>query len=227
MWATGNNQIAIVDITNTLFTNNISTDRSSSYRGYTGSFAWIRANGTSSNLTTTITNCIFANNTDIGTQSGSQRGTLSLARRTHGSSTHNATINNSIFYNNESAGGVTTIAVNQGHVFMPNLTVVNNSIDEDNFSNLTYLTNTSNANPIFTNVASNDFTLQAGSPAIDTGDNTKIPNGVTIDLLGNQRIYNSIVNMGVYEFGSSVLGVNDYFNNEVALKFIQIQLLIF
>ncbi|WP_397363604.1 T9SS type A sorting domain-containing protein [Olleya sp. R77988] len=209
---TGNNQTATVDITNSLFTNNISKDRSSSYKGYTGSAAWIRANGTSSNLTTTITNCTFANNTDIGTQSGSQRGALSLARRTDGSSTHNATINNSIFYNNEGTGGATTVAVNQGHVSMPNLTFVNNSIDEDAFSNLTYLTNTSNSNPLFTDSTNNDFTLQTGSPAIDSGDNTKIPAGVTTDLLGNQRIHNTIVDLGTYEHGAT-LGVEDFESN--------------
>ncbi|WP_373942078.1 T9SS type A sorting domain-containing protein [Polaribacter sejongensis] len=51
-----------------------------------------------------------------------------------------------------------------------------------------------------------------GSPAINTGDNTKIPTSITKDLLGNQRIFDTTVDMGVYEFGSSVLGVNDNFN---------------
>lgn len=198
-----NNSTVTLDIVNCLFTNNVSKDQNAGNRGYTGSSVWVRANGENSNLTTTITNCTFTKNLDMGTQSGSQRGTLALSKRTDGNSTHTATINNSIFYNNVGAGGTsTTLAVNRGHSAFPTITTVNNSIDEDGFSNLIYLTNTSNANPLFTNTT-NDFTLQTGSPAIDAGLNTYIPSGITTDLLGNQRIFNTTVDMGCYEFGSS------------------------
>ena len=54
-----------------------------------------------------------------------------------------------------------------------------------------------------------DFELQAGSPAIDSGDNSKIPSGITTDLLGNQRIFNTTVDMGAYEFGSSPLSTEN------------------
>ncbi|WP_055445082.1 T9SS type A sorting domain-containing protein [Lacinutrix himadriensis] len=139
--------------------------------------------------------------------SASQKGALALGRRVDGSATHNATINNSIFYGNEGAGSATTASVNNGHTLSPNLTLVNNSIGEDNFSNLTSLTNTSSANPMFTSAT--DFTLQSGSPAIDAGDNSKIPVGTTTDLLGNARIFNTTVDMGVYEYGST-LDVEDF-----------------
>jgi len=205
-----------LNLINTLFINNVSKNYNSSTEGYTGSAAWIRANTSGSNLTTSIINCTFANNIDTGTISGSERGALSLARRTDGSSTHNATINNSIFYNNKGAASATTVAVNKGHVAFPNLTLVNNSIDEDNFSNLTYLTNTSSTDPMFT--SSTDFTLQSGSPAIDAGDNTKIPSGITTDLLGNQRIFNTTVDIGAYEFGSSPLSTkNVSFLSEISM----------
>lgn len=200
-----NNSNVTLDMVNCLFTNNVSKDQNAGNRGYTGSSVWARANGANSNLTTTITNCTFTKNLDMGTQSGSQRGTLALSKRTDGNSTHTATINNSIFYNNVGAGGTsTTLAVNRGHAAFPTITTVNNSIDEDGFSNLIYLTNTSSANPLFTNTA-NDFTLQTGSPAIDTGLNTYIPSGITTDLLGNQRIFNTTVDMGCYEFGSGTV----------------------
>lgn len=195
-----NNRTATLDLINCLFINNRSFDINSSNKGYTGSSVWARANGSASNLTSTITNCTFANNTDIGTQSGSERGTLALSKRTDGNATHNATINNSIFYDNEGVGGATTASVNQGHATLPNLTFVNNSIGEDGFSNLTYLTNTSNASPML----NLDFTLQMGSPAIDSGDNSKIPAGVTTDLFGHDRIHNTTVDMGVYEYGSTL-----------------------
>jgi len=196
-----------VIITNTLFINNISKNYNNANDGYTGSAAWIRANESGSNLTTTITNCTFANNTDIGAVSASQKGALALGRRVDGSATHNATINNSIFYGNEGAGSATTASVNNGHTLSPNLTLVNNSIGEDNFSNLTSLINTSSVNPMFTSAT--DFTLQSGSPAIDAGDNSKIPVGTTTDLLGNARIFNTTVDMGVYEYGST-LDVEDF-----------------
>ncbi len=38
-----------------------------------------------------------------------------------------------------------------------------------------------------------------GSPAIDAGDNSKIPAGVTTDLAGAARIYNTTVDLGAYE----------------------------
>ncbi|WP_034061348.1 T9SS type A sorting domain-containing protein [Lacinutrix jangbogonensis] len=196
---TRNNRTLTVNITNSLFANNVSKNNGGTL-GFTGSSVWLRANGSGSTITTTIVNSTFVNNIDIGTQSALvNKGTLSLARA---SGTHNATISNSIFYDNENASGVTSLAVTQGHTTAVNLVAVNNSIDEANFSNLTYLTNTSNANPMFTSTT--DFTLITGSPAIDTGDNSKIPAGINVDLFGNDRIFNTTVDMGAYEFGSTL-----------------------
>ena len=199
-----NSRTVTLDITNCLFEQNISVDQSTSARGFTGSALWARANGTSSTLTTTINNCTFANNLDRGTTASSQYGTLALSRRTDGNSTHTATINNSIFYfNDQGVSGVTGVSINPGHTSLPNQTFVNNSISEDNFSNLLFLTNTSNADPLFSDVNNNDFTLQTGSPAIDAGDNTKIPSGITKDLAGNDRILNTTVDMGAFEYDAS------------------------
>jgi hypothetical protein len=206
-----NNRTVTANVFNCLFNANFSVDNgtSTSQRGYTGSSLWIRANGTGSNVTTNVTNCTFTNNVDSGTQGGSNRGTLALSRRTDVSSTHNATINNSIFYaNRDGTSAVATKAVNSGHTLMPNLTFVNNSIDENSFSNLTSLANISNANPMFTDASNEDYTLQSGSPAIDTGNNSKIPAGINTDLLGNARILNATVDMGAYEYDST-LGIND------------------
>lgn len=206
------NRTVTLDMTNCLFYQNISVDQNSSNRGFTGSALWARANASGSNLTTIVTNCTFGNNLDRGTTASSQYGTLALSRRTDGSSTHNATINNSIFYfNDQGVSGVTGVSINPGHTSFPNTVFVNNSISEDSFSNLTFLTNTSGADPMFTDANNNDFTLQTGSPAIDAGDNAQVPAGITTDILFNQRIHNTTVDMGVYEFGApSTLSVDEF-----------------
>ncbi len=46
--------------------------------------------------------------------------------------------------------------------------------------------------------ATGDYTLKTGSPAIDMGDNTKV-SGISLDLAGNARIYNTTVDLGPYE----------------------------
>ena len=204
---TGASQTLTVDVINSLFTNNITKDRTSA-QGFTGSSMWIRANGNNSSLTTTITNSTFAKNTDIGTRTVSGRGTLGLSRRTDGNSTHSLTINNSIFYHNVGTNGVTRRSINQGHTYFPGTSDINNTIDEDNFSifnSINHLNNVSDSDPLFNDVANNDFTLQSGSPAINSGDNTKIPSGILIDLSGNQRIVNNIVDMGPYEYDASLI----------------------
>ena len=44
-----------------------------------------------------------------------------------------------------------------------------------------------------------DLRLQIGSPCVDAGDNSAIPDGTTIDLDGLPRIHACIVDMGAYE----------------------------
>jgi len=68
------------------------------------------------------------------------------------------------------------------------------------------------SNPLFFNAENGDFRLQDGSPSINTGSNAGLPadladldgNGdrdepIPYDLNGNQRIYDSIVDMGAFE----------------------------
>jgi len=53
------------------------------------------------------------------------------------------------------------------------------------------------ANPRFIDAAAGNYRLQPTSPCIDMGDNAHAPG--TIDLDGNPRIFNGIVDMGAYE----------------------------
>jgi parallel beta-helix repeat protein len=60
--------------------------------------------------------------------------------------------------------------------------------------------------------ADDNLRLKAASPCIDTGDNTSVPSGVTIDLDSRPRIADGdcndteIVDMGAYEFGYAYAG---------------------
>ena len=200
-----NNNVSVTyTVSNSLFKKNQAVD--TAILGYSGSSLWLRAYGTSSTAATNIANCTFVDNIDTGTFAGINnfnRATLVLSKRTSVSSNHNATISNCILWNNKAAGGITSRPISGLLEDVINPITIKNSIDETNFTGVTLSgtsANTSNSNPLFTNAVGEDYTLSSTSPAINTGDNTNVIGST--DLLGNQRIYNTTVDMGAYEFGS-------------------------
>ena len=56
-----------------------------------------------------------------------------------------------------------------------------------------------NADPFFVDPATGDLHLELGSPAIDVGNNSLVPAGVTTDIDGYPRIHGGVVVMGAYE----------------------------
>jgi hypothetical protein len=81
-----------------------------------------------------------------------------------------------------------------------------NTLDPNNIAGpgwVTALGTCINLDPLFVNATAQDYHLQVGSPCIDAGDNSLVPPGVTTDLDGNKRIFNTTVDMGAYEYGSS------------------------
>ena len=194
-----NNASVTTNITNCLFTNNVSKDRFST-QGLGGSAMWLKAFGIASTYDTNIINCTFANNQDNATATGVDKAVVGLGQS---NGVMSSTVSNSIFYHNTGIGATVTTSLDRIND-NPGNTLVNHSIGEDNFSNISgsNLTNTSNSNPLFVDAANDDYTLQNGSPAIDTGNNTVVT--ASTDLLGSQRIFNTTVDIGAYEYAASL-----------------------
>ncbi|WP_458628942.1 T9SS type A sorting domain-containing protein [Winogradskyella sp. PC D3.3] len=211
-----------VRVTNTLFDGNIAGNlNTTSAQGLAGSSSWFRLTNNGSNVTLNLTNNTYANNIDTGTDQSlgnSSRSTVAIGKFSNISSTLNATVNNCIFWGNTSAGGLDAVAITDLHEspVIGSITV-NNSIDLYDFTDsvITSKSNTVTTDPLFTDAANSDFTLTTSSPAINTGDNTYV--STPTDLLGNQRIFNSTVDMGAYEYNST-LGVHTFHLNENEIK---------
>ena len=213
-WATGiysfvrGNTNVDITVANSLFDGNIAGNLSNSVTGLSGSASWFRVITNGSNVTLNLTNNTYVNNQDLGTAqslNNFSRATVAISKGSTGiSSVFNASVNNCIFWDNTTAGGVTTRSITDQYTIPANSLIINNSIDPLNFSDssITSTNATTNGNPLFTNASTGDYTLTSSSPAIDAGDNTHVIG--TIDLLGNQRIFNTTVDMGAYEYTSAI-----------------------
>ncbi|RBW55199.1 hypothetical protein DS884_16345 [Tenacibaculum sp. E3R01] len=209
----GANTFIDISISNSVFNNNIAGDLNSTLKAISGSSAIIKVTGNDSDSTINIYNNTYVNNIDTGTDNLSDdrfRATLAISQGNNvnvARTTALAQVANCIFWNNTgvgdhiSTGGRTRAISDTFENPLPTLNVYN-SLDPLNFveGSITSAVNTITTNPSFT--SSTDFTLQTGSPVIDNGDNSKVTGN--IDLLGNQRVFNTTVDLGAYEFGSSV-----------------------
>ena len=195
------------NMVNSLIKNN-QTQNDGTNLGRGSSAGWLRAFNTDSKINSTLVNNTFSNNINGGTFSGSDYGTLGLSRQSGIDGTIG--LSNNIFWGNVNNSGGTAVSIGKiTDDFLPSTINVYNSIGADDFFNIPNTTSVLNTDPLFTDAANGDYTLQSSSPAIDGGDNSKIPTGILEDLLGHARIFNTTVDMGVYEFGSSTLSVTE------------------
>lgn len=81
-------------------------------------------------------------------------------------------------------------------------------------------TDAKNSNPLFVDNESDNYLLQIGSPAINAGNNTLIPVGITTDNAGQPRILNTTVDLGAYEFDNTTTGYSS-FSSDKSIKIFQ------
>lgn len=146
-----------------------------------------------------ITNCIFSGNTAFYTGGGMFNYDNSSPIITNCTFWGNTAIN--------AGGGI----YNQSSTPVINNCIIygNNSGIDGNTSTVTYSdiqggytgTGNINANPMFVDSAPGNLHLQCSSPCINTGNNSSIPSGITVDFDSNARIQYGIVDMGAYEGG--------------------------
>lgn len=188
-------------------------------------FIFFGSNGYQIENNGSIENCLFYNNASaqssaiyLGTSTSAGGNTNSLELNI---------INSTFAKNNGNNGNVITFAN-----VSPSLVNIKNTIIYDNGSSTPFNLSSGsyptfynsigvpatqggtngnlNTDPLFTDANNFDFTLQSGSSAIDSGNNSYVT--VSEDLLGNSRIFNGTVDRGAYEYGSTLS--NDSFTNE-------------
>ena len=184
-------------IHNSTFTNNTA---------HTGGALWHEANSVGGSLA----NCLFAGNTATNTGGAvycppdSVNCTFTANQAATGAAIYDTAgkaLTNCILYGNT--------ATTQGNPIEGTTPVITYSLVEGGYTG----TGNISSDPTFTNSTGGDYSLAPGSPAIDTGSNAALPTDIfdldsdqdtdetlPIDLALEARIFNSLVDMGVYEF---------------------------
>ncbi|MHC4758180.1 MAG: PKD domain-containing protein, partial [Planctomycetota bacterium] len=167
--------------------------------------------GWDSGKTSVITNCTFSNNS---------AGNFGGAIYAYFSYNSSSTITNCIFWGNTDKNGQDESSQITRNINRP--PVINNSCIQNLTGDFGGTGNVGD-NPLFLDADGVDnavgtmddnLRIYTGSPCIDAGDNTELPPSIVVDLDGNPRIVNTIVDMGAYEFGSYLVanaGANQYF----------------
>ena len=178
------------EITNCLFANNNALSAGAIYN--------LGAEGGNANAT--ITNCTFySNHANVG-------GAVYCNAGEQGTGVASPTLRNCIFWGNTAGEGKVFRIIWGTPTISYSLTDVADC--QELYNGMGGSVNCGdglvfNQNPMFTSPAGGNFHLVTGSPAIDDGSNTAINlTGISIDLDSLPRIFNSTVDMGVYEFGS-------------------------
>jgi hypothetical protein len=131
-----------------------------------------------SNAILTVTNCTMVDNVGLNS-SGAYHGL---------NSSTDTKFQNCIFWNNTSPGGPiysgagAQLAISFSNV--PGGYSGEGNIDVD---------------PMFNSIESGSFQILPNSPCVDAGNDTALPDDVTTDLAGNERVFGDSVDMGAFE----------------------------
>ena len=194
-------------ITNCVIYNNRATQRAG------GMYCW---GGNFGNANPTVLNTVFVNNISVD-GGGVVSDRLNAAGGSSGNS--NPNFRNCIFWGNTASGTGPQFFILGGATFTATYSDIDLTAQNSPHTISGLATGNISTNPLFTNIAvgagtdgnwmtfDDGLTLQGASACIDTGDNLGV---ALIDILSANRIFNSIVDMGSYEFGSTLsLGENN------------------
>ncbi|WP_299013462.1 LamG-like jellyroll fold domain-containing protein [uncultured Polaribacter sp.] len=195
-----NGEVLNVNITNSLFNDNIVNDASNA--SAPGSVAWFRQDSNATQNVRIINSTFVGNNFASNTNATSS---VINASRNGSGRIFLETANSIYYYNLNNINGSLRSIGNSLANFRNVILSANNCIAQDLLNQIpaNRKVNVTASIPEFSNVTAKDFTLLATSPAIDAGDNTKVLSSSRTDLLGNSRIFNGTVDLGAYEFGAS------------------------
>jgi len=143
-----------------------------------------------------ICNCTFCSNSSVG---GGAGGAIFVI------SSGSVTINNSILWGNIGPIHEVNVYDNSSSCTLKNCCI-------DASGSYSYAPSASCIvedgciydDPLFVDDINGDYHLRDASPCIDAGDNSLVPSGVDKELDGNPRIVNGTVDIGAYEYQSSV-----------------------
>jgi hypothetical protein len=151
-----------------------------------------------------ILNNIFTNNPcrgiiSMGTQARILNNTIvNNAAGIYAPAQSSQILENNIIVGNQVGLEINSTNSSQNATWKNNL-VYGNYTNYSGISDQTGTAGNISTDPLFLDSPGNNFHLQIGSPAIDTGDSTA-PGLPSTDSDGNARIQNSTVDMGAYEF---------------------------
>ncbi len=209
-----------MNITNSLFKDNKTADDTAKNRtGFGGSAGRFRAFFSGVSLNLTFVNNTLVNNQSTGSVTTSYFPVLDISKNS--GYFDDIIIANNIFWDNTAntnsiANAIGTSSNSNGINNASNSAniIVDYNIDEDGLSQVNS-TNTFITDPGL----DTDFKLTNGSYAIDTGRNTYLPSSIITDLENKQRIFNTTVDFGAYEFIMSTLSITDVFNDSTFIVY--------
>jgi hypothetical protein len=177
-----------------------------------GMYNWGGDNG---NANPTILNSAFINNSATGDVAG---GLIAdnLNQYSGNSGSSAVVVRNSIFWGNTATGGGPQFAIAGTGTFTSTYSIIDMSSQSSPHVISGAGTGNLTSDPLFVNISNgigvdnqwmtsdDGLRLQSSSPAVNAGENSGVP---TADLLNNNRIANSTVDIGPYEYGSTALPV--------------------